>query len=264
MAHYNLGGPEVLRPSGGGHRGVPKADPARRALRRSALQPGRSAQEQGRVPRGPGGGRRGHELGSRRPGWPYPSLQWVRRLERLVELDAKLPGILDGTTRPVGPGERIEWAGFCSLKRLNRAAARLYEEAFAEDARLANDLGAAHRYNAARAAVLAGTDRGKDADQLDDEGRVHLRRHALDWLRADLDAWIRWLDNGPDEARPILVAKMRHWQTDTDLTGVRGPAALARMPEPERLAWQELWSGVADTLAPVQTRTSPEKKSGTK
>jgi tetratricopeptide (TPR) repeat protein len=41
--------------------------------------------------------RRGHELGSKRPGWRYPSLQWVRDAERLVELDKKLPAILQGT-----------------------------------------------------------------------------------------------------------------------------------------------------------------------
>ena len=186
------------------------------------------------------------------------------RCERLVELDEKLPGILDGTARPAGPGERIELARLCCHKRLNRAAARFYEEAFAEDARLAKNLEPPTATTPPVPPRSPACGQGEDADKLDEEERVRLRRQALDWLRADLDAWIRWLDNGPDQARPIIVAKMRHWQTDTDLTGVRGPAALARMPEPERLAWQELWSGVADTLAPVQTRTSPEKKSGTK
>jgi hypothetical protein len=39
---------------------------------------------------------------------------------------------------------------------------------------------------------------------------------------------------------------------------------LARLPETERLAWQELWSGVAATLARAQTKTTLEKKSGAK
>ena len=34
--------------------------------------------------------RRGHELGSKNPRWPFPSAQWVKECERLVELDAKL------------------------------------------------------------------------------------------------------------------------------------------------------------------------------
>ena len=133
--------------------------------------------------------RKGHELGSKRPGWPYPSAQWV---------------------------------------------------------------------------ALAGCGQGKDADQLDDKERARLRRQALDWLRADLEAWGRLLDRGPDKARAIIAEKMRYWLADTDFAGVRGPAALARLPEAERPAWQKLWGEVADTLARVQTKAPPEKKSGAK
>jgi tetratricopeptide (TPR) repeat protein/serine/threonine protein kinase len=34
--------------------------------------------------------RRGHELGTKKPGWSYPSAEWVRECERVVELDGKL------------------------------------------------------------------------------------------------------------------------------------------------------------------------------
>jgi tetratricopeptide (TPR) repeat protein len=34
---------------------------------------------------------RGHELGSRRPDWPYPSGQWVKECQRLVDLNGRLP-----------------------------------------------------------------------------------------------------------------------------------------------------------------------------
>src|SRR5262249_12574071 len=40
--------------------------------------------------------RRGHELGSRRRNWPYPSAQWVRQARRLADLEARLPGLLAG------------------------------------------------------------------------------------------------------------------------------------------------------------------------
>src|SRR5262249_30096661 len=131
--------------------------------------------------------RRGHELGSKDPRWPYPSAQWVRQCERLVELDGQLPGVLAGKTTPASPGERIELAGLCSLKRLHRAAARFYEGAFAADPQPLDDLGAAHRYNAACAAALAGCGQGKDADKFDGKERARLRRQALDWLRAALE-----------------------------------------------------------------------------
>src|SRR5262249_4942115 len=147
---------------------------------------------------------------------------------------------------------------------LHRAAARFYEGAFAADPQLLDDLKAGSRYDAACAAALAGCGQGQDADKLDGKERARLRRQALDWLRADLEAWGRLLDRGPDKDRPNIGKKMRHWLADTDFAGVRGPAALARLPEAERPGWQKLWGDVADTLARVQTRAPPEKKSGAK
>src|SRR5262249_46738850 len=124
--------------------------------------------------------RTGHQLGSRDPRWPYPSAKWVRQCERLVELDEQLPGFLEGKTQPASPAERVELAGLCSLKRLHRAAARFYEEAFAAQPSLADDPGTGHRYDAACAAALAGCGQGRDAVPLDKGQRARLRRQALD------------------------------------------------------------------------------------
>jgi serine/threonine protein kinase/Flp pilus assembly protein TadD len=199
--------------------------------------------------------RRGDELGSRIPGWRNPSAEWVRQCERLLELDDKLPGFLERKAEPAGPGERIELAGLCTTKRLYCAADHFYEEAFAEQPKLADDLAAGHRYNAACAAALAGCGQGKDAEKLNGAERARLRRQALNWLRADLDAWRRRLDKESDKVCPELVQQMRHWQGDPDLAGVRGPEALARLPEGERPAWREFWAGVAGTLARGQAKT---------
>jgi tetratricopeptide (TPR) repeat protein len=200
--------------------------------------------------------RRGHELGSKDRRWRYPSAQWVRNCERLVELDEKLPGFLDGKITPANPAEQIELAGLCSLKHLNRAAARFYEQAFAADPKLAADLNASHRYNAARAAALAGGGQGDDVGNLEDKEYAGLRRQALDWLRADMAAWDRLLDKEPIKARPLIVQQLQHWLADTDFARVRGTNALAKLPEAERLAWQKLWDVVADTLA--RAKSTPE------
>jgi tetratricopeptide (TPR) repeat protein len=208
--------------------------------------------------------RRGHEIGSRSPRWAYPSAQWVRQCERLIELDEKLPGILEGKTTPANPQEGIDLARLCYLKRLDRAAARFCEEAFAAQPALASDLGASHRYDAACAAALAGCGQGQDADELDGLERGRLRRQALDWLRADLDEWGRLLEKEPDKVRPVLVPQMRHWLADPDFAGVRGPQALAQLPEAERGPWQRLWDDVATTLARTQADTTPETKSSAK
>jgi tetratricopeptide (TPR) repeat protein len=208
--------------------------------------------------------RRGHELGSKDPRWRYPSAQWVRQCERLVELDGQLAGFLEGKATPANPGERVELAELCSLKRLNRAAARFFEEAFAAHPKLADV--SPHRYDAACAAALAGCGQGKDADKLDSEQCARLRRQALDWLRADLEAWGRLLDQEPDKARAAarVIKDLQHWLVDPDFAGVRGPEALAKLPKAERQPWQQLWGDVADMLARVRGKTAPEKKSRAK
>jgi serine/threonine-protein kinase len=205
--------------------------------------------------------RRGHELGSKDPGFRSLSADWVRQCERLLELDPELPDFLDGKRTPASPAERVELAGLCSLKHLNRAAALFYEEAFGAKPALADDLDAEHRYNAACAAALAGCGQGKDARKLDEQEKARWRGRALDWLRADLGAMARLLDDGADQARTAVgVPKsLRHWQADPDLAGVRG-AALARLPQAERQAWQKLWDDAADMLARAQAKTTPEKK----
>src|SRR5262249_47529760 len=156
--------------------------------------------------------------------------------ERLVELDEKLPGILEGKTAPASAAERIELAELCSIKRLNCGAARFYEGAFTAQPKLSEELNS-HRYNAACAAALAGCGQGKDADKLDENAKARLRGQALGWLRADLVAWAKESAKNSPEARAAVAQAMRHWQADADLAGVRGPEALARLPEAERQPW---------------------------
>jgi tetratricopeptide (TPR) repeat protein len=204
--------------------------------------------------------RRGHKLGSKNRDWHYRSDEWVRRCERLVDLDHRFPSFLDGTTKPANPAEGIELAGLCSLKRFHRAAARFYDEAFAEEPELISS----NRYNAACAAAQAGCGQGKDADKLDENERRRLRCQALDWLRADLEAKGLFLEKDENKAGRTVAGIMRHWLDDPDFAGVRGAEALAELPEVERQAWQTLWKGVSNTLARAQGKTTPDKKSGAK
>jgi tetratricopeptide (TPR) repeat protein/serine/threonine protein kinase len=264
-AYYNLG--NALRDKG-------QLDEAIAAYREAiALKPdyagaycnlGLTLLRQGAFPEALTELRRGHNLGSKNPGWKYPSAVWVRQCERLVELDRQLPGFLERKTTPASPGERIELAGLCSLKGLNSAAVRFYAEAFTADPQQADDPRTAHRYNAARVAALAGCGKGKDAGTLDDAERARLRRQALDWLRADLAAWGRLFDKQPDKVRPVLIQRLGYCLVDTEFAGVRVPQAFARLPEAERQPWQKLWDDVASLLARAQAKTTPEKTPGAK
>lgn len=52
-----------------------------------------------------------------------------------------------------------------------------------------------------------------------------------------------------DKARTVMQGRMTHWKQDTDLTGVRDPKALQKLPPDERAAWQKLWQDVDALLA---------------
>ncbi len=171
-----------------------------------------------------------------------------------------MPDFLAGKTTPASPAERIELAALCSLKGLKRAAARFYQEALTAEPKL----GAAHRYNAACAAALAGCGKGKDAVGLDENEGARLRRQALDWLRVDLEARRLLLEKYAAKAGPPLRSQMQHWLANPDFAGVRGPEALAKLPEPERQPWQALWADVAELLKRATEKSAAAKKSNAK
>jgi Tfp pilus assembly protein PilF len=186
---------------------------------------------------------RGHELGSARADWAFPSAEWVKECRRLGELDGRLPALLRGEVRPAGAAECGEFAHLCSCKKLYADAARLWADAFAADAELAADLRAQRRYDAACVAALAA------AGLLPDPERARWRRQALRWLRADLAAYRRLLEGDKPQDRRLVEQRLRHWQHDPDLAGLRDPAAQGKLPGAERQAWEELWTEVGVVLS---------------
>jgi tetratricopeptide (TPR) repeat protein len=261
-AHNNLG--NVLHKQGK----PAEAEPAYReaiALKPDFPEPhcnlGHALRDQGRFAEALTAYKRGHELGSRSPRWPYPSAQWVRTAEYLVALDARLPKFLSGAAHPASVAERLVLAQLCQrYKKRYAAAARFYAAAFTADPRLSGERPSDHRYNAACAAAMAGCGKGKDAADLPEKERAQLRRQSLDWLRADLDAWGKRLKKGPDMARPVIVKQMQHWLKDTDFAGVREWSGLGRLPAEECAAWTRLWSDVADLLARAKEPMPTDKE----
>ena len=73
--------------------------------------------------------RRGHELGTKKPGWRYPSARWVADAERLAALAERLPALLRGEDRPADEAERLAFADLCYRNQFHAAAARLFDEA---------------------------------------------------------------------------------------------------------------------------------------
>jgi tetratricopeptide (TPR) repeat protein len=177
-----------------------------------------------------------------------PARNNLARAERVAAVRDKLPAFQNGSYMPGSNAERLALAEWCQIKKLPHAATRLYAAAFAADPKLADDLGAAHRYNAACYAALAAAGQGEDAAKLDDKERARLRKQALDWLRADLALRTKQLESGQPADRAAVQQALRHWQQDSDLAGIRDAAALAKLPAEERAASERLWANLAALL----------------
>jgi hypothetical protein len=190
--------------------------------------------------------RRGHELGSKLPGWSYPSAEWVRVAERRAALEEKLPALLEGKVEPKDSAERVEFAIMAQIKKYHHAAARLFADAFAADPKIAEEPG--YLYDSANSPVLAAAGRGEDGAQLDEGERVRMRKLALDWLRADLVLYTKKMQTGKPEDRAAVQDALRKWQEEADLVSIRDAAALALLPADEKDAFGRLWADVADLL----------------
>ncbi len=172
----------------------------------------------------------------------------VKGCERFLKWQERLPRLLDGADKAGSAREWLEVVYVCQHKGMHAGAARFATQAFALDPKLADDLQAGRRYNAACHAALAAAGKGEDAARLDDAAKAKLRRQALDWLKADLAVLTRLRDSGPPQTRPFIVQTLTHWLQDTDLAGIRDKAALAKLPAQEQKAFTQLWADVAGLL----------------
>jgi hypothetical protein len=211
-------------------------------------------QKQGRFREALEEARRGHELGSRDPHWPYPSAAWVEGCRRLVECDPLLPAVLAGVAEPADADAALAFVRVCQFTKRFAAAARLSATAMDAAPEMTNDPRNAIRYNAACCAALAGCGKGADAPAGDAE-RARLRSQALTWLRADLTAWAKLAVGGDPQAAEAVRRSLSHWREDADLSGVRDADALEMLPAAERAEWRNLW---ADVDALLQKAAPPK------
>jgi Flp pilus assembly protein TadD len=177
--------------------------------------------------------------------------------ELRASLAARLPAVLAGRLKPADAAEALGFAQFCYDKKLHGASARLWAEAFQVQPKLADDMQAQNRYNAACAAALAGCGQSKDDPPLDEAAKARWRKQAIDWLKADLTAWSNLLEKGPPQARKAIPETLQHWTADPDLAGLRDRAALAGLSADEQKACRALWAEVDALLAKAGKKATP-------
>ena len=173
------------------------------------------------------------------------------RLE-LRKLRASEPGFASLTASLKGPppksnAERLQLAQAAYDASLHVASAGLWDAALQAEPKIAEDRQTQPRYNAARAAALAGTGVSIDEPPPDNDGKAKLRAQALGWLRAELTAWNHVSLSMEPGNKETVATILKKWKKDTDLIGVREEKALVTLPESERRDWEELW-GEVDAL----------------
>ncbi len=201
---------------------------------------------------------RGHELGSARPIWNYPSADWIRETEaeiaKAARLQTRLSELRAGGQQPRDNAERLELALFCQNKKLYCDSVEFYGAALAADPKVGEEVdGRCVRYNAACVAILCADGKGGDA---------RLRKQALEWLRADLGVATRRLAGGKQPADPWSRWFCNHSLRNGELLSIRDAAALAQLPADEQAAFEELWAQIAvlaqSALPPLPASSIPE------
>jgi tetratricopeptide (TPR) repeat protein len=123
LAHYNLGlALTVLEDHAGAAAAYRGAIAVKSDFAEAHCKLGQCLARQGELRTAVEALRRGHDLGSRNPGWQEPSARWLRATERMLELDGRLGVMLGGKATPAGLAERLDLPQLCSCKSLNRAA----------------------------------------------------------------------------------------------------------------------------------------------
>jgi tetratricopeptide (TPR) repeat protein len=138
------------------------------------------------------------------------------------------------------------------LQRKYPEAVRTQERMMADFPAVARTAGTGIRFDAACAAVLAGTAGG--IDPYPPDAWPALRRKALDWLREDLPRWRSEVALNPGQYRRAVNARLRQMLAEPNLARVRHPFLLAGLPPGEAGEWLAFWAEVRrfrdDTLTP--------------
>jgi len=169
----------------------------------------------------------------------------ISQFEQLSKRDERIPPMIFhpplGATDSAGGNLAEE----CHERHFFAASAAIWSAGFAADPKLAEDMKAQNRYNAACSAALAAAGKGIEQPPLDEQAKAHWRHQALDWLKADLAYCSKQAETGSPEAKTLVKKTLQHWTADGDLASVRDEDELAKLPEPERNDWRALWSEVA-------------------
>ena len=194
------------------------------------------------------------------PNRSHPLVEMAKlRVGGLLAVQKMVAATVAGRYRPPFQSLRLTLEETCRVRRFNRTAVMLTNEAFVGDARLAPDLAAGYRYRAACCAALiaSGQDAGTPPTAAE---RRQYATIADQWLRADLAGWTF---EARDRANwPAVRRNLAGWKQDEALMPLRDPAKLAAMPAEDGKKWKSFWAEVDALLVRVSPRevSTPPRK----
>jgi tetratricopeptide (TPR) repeat protein len=166
----------------------------------------------------------------------------ISQYEQFLKTGVRLPRILRLSLLANNLGE------YCYYGHYFGNSAAIWSASFATDPKLAEDMSAQNRYNAACAAAMVAAGNGIDNPPLDEQAKMRWRKQALDWLKSDLAYWSKQARSGTPEAQAETNKTLQHWKADSDLAGIRDEETLKKLPEDQQKACRTLWSEVDQLL----------------
>jgi len=168
----------------------------------------------------------------------------LQQTERWRQLDPLLADVVAGKQTPA-PRQLVDLAELClRYHQRNRAALRLYRDAFAADPEIVRDTDGGHAAAAAAAAVAASFARDEESEHATPEDRAAWRKEALAWLDAQLQAWLQVVASQPDKG-PVAREALLQWQKDRVFAAVRDEGPLTSLAADEQEPWRRFWADVA-------------------
>jgi serine/threonine-protein kinase len=180
----------------------------------------------------------GHDLGTRRGNWPYPSPQWLGDVDRLIKVESQLDDLVTGKRPATGTNQRMLAVHALALLGRHDDSVRMLDAALAADPKLGKRPGVLNWRVAIAMALRAAQAEGAAPDAA---RRTELYRKALRWLGEEV-AWARrLLVSGAAEQK--LAQHVLHLLVgDAQLASLLAPPSLARLPRDEQGRFAALWN----------------------
>jgi serine/threonine-protein kinase len=177
------------------------------------------------------------------------TLRWC---QKLIATERRMPDFVAGRAQPEDADEARAAAQLALQRKWYLPAAEFDAIALEKEPALADDLAGDTRHEAARAALLAGSEQDESGLELDDDARAAWRTRALEWLRADVSAFRDALakSNSANDAR--LREDLANWRIDPGLEAIRASEALDALAPEERERWTSLWKDVDALIGPAK------------